>query len=346
MARNGQIPAIDSDGHFLERRQDIAKYVTDKFQGREHLWPGGQIWDIEMKGTLGTRGYGHDKSAAQQVEFWENVCDKHDIETAVLFPTGSGNMAKLQEPGFAEAATKAANIHFAKDYMTDRLKPVGVLPMRNPKSAIAELRRVAKLGLPGVEILTDGLEFALGDPVYDPVYAEAEKLGVAMCIHGTRHWAHEFGAAKLRSFAEVHCYAFPAGLILNFTSVMANGLPIKFPKLRLAFLEVGATWLPYYLARLDEHWEKRGHEEMPLLKKKPTEIFRNSQIKVSLEAGEPLLAETIDYVGPDHVMYASDIPHWDNEFPGNLDALRKSNSLSRETKEKILFRNARELFGL
>ena len=45
-------------------------------------------------------------------------------------------------------------------------------------------------------------------------------------------------------------------------------------------------------------------------------------------------------------MYASDIPHWDNEFPGNLDALRKSNSLSREAKEKILYRNAQELFGL
>ena len=27
------------------------------------------------------------------------------METAILFPTGSGNMAKLQEPGFAEAAT-------------------------------------------------------------------------------------------------------------------------------------------------------------------------------------------------------------------------------------------------
>lgn len=346
MARNGHIPAIDSDGHILERRQDIAKYITGKFQGREHLWPGGQIWDIEMNGTLGTRGYGHNKPPEQQVEFWEKVCDKHDIETAVLFPTGSGNMAKLQEPGFAEAATKAANIHFAKDYMTDRLKPVGVLPMRNPKASIAELRRVAKLGLPGVEILTDGLEFALGDPFFDPVYAEAEKLGLAMCIHGTRHWAHEWGAAKLRTFAEVHCYAFPAGLIMNFTSVMANGVPIKFPKLRLAFLEVGATWLPYYLARLDEHWEKRGEAEMPLLKKKPTDVFRSSQIKVSLEAGEPLLAETIDYVGPDHVMYASDIPHWDNEFPGNLEHLRKSNSLSREAKEKILFRNARELFGL
>jgi hypothetical protein len=37
-------------------------------------------------------------------------------------------------------------------------------------------------------------------------------------------------------------------------------------KLRFAFLEIGATWLPYYLDRLDEHWEKRAVIEMPLLK--------------------------------------------------------------------------------
>jgi predicted TIM-barrel fold metal-dependent hydrolase len=346
MARNGQIPAIDCDGHILERRKDIAKYLDGKFRGREQVYPGGQPWDTNMNGKLGTPGYDRNMPPAQQVDFWEKILDRYEIDKAILFPTGSGNMAKLQEPGFAEAATKAANRHFAKDYMTDRLLPVGVLPMRDPKASVLELRRIAKLGLPGVEILTDGLPFALGDPFFDPVYGEAEKLGLAMCIHGTRHWSHEWGAAKLRSFAEVHCYAFPAGLIMNFTSVMANGVPIKFPKLRLAFPEVGATWLPYYLARLDEHWEKRGEEEMPLLKKKPSEIFRNSTIKVSLEAGEPLLAETIDYVGDNHVMFASDIPHWDNEFPENLEHLRKSNALSRDAKEKILFRNARDLFAL
>ena len=345
MARNGQIPAVDCDGHFLEQTKDILPYLEGKFRGRTHIVPGGQPWDTNLNDTLGTPGYGRHPTPEQQVEFWEKICDKHDIETAILFPTGSGNMAKLQEPGFAAAVTKAANIHFAKDYMTDRLKPVGVLPMRDVKASIAELRRVAKLGLPGVEILTDGLPLALGDPHYDPLYAEAEKLGMAMCIHGTRHWSHEWGGDKLRSFAEVHCFAFPAGLILNFTSVIANGVPLKFPKLRMCFLEVGATWLPYYLARLDEHWEKRA-EEMPMLKKKPSEVFRASTLKVSLEAGEPLLAETIDYVGAEHVMFASDIPHWDNEFPSNLDGLRKSNSLSRDAKEKILFRNARELFGL
>jgi predicted TIM-barrel fold metal-dependent hydrolase len=121
---------------------------------------------------------------------------------------------------------------------------------------------------------------------------------------------------------------------------------VRFPKLKLAFLEIGATWLPYYLDRLDEHWEKRAEVEMPLLKKKPSDIVRGSKLYFSVEPGESQLSHTVDYVGAEHFLYASDIPHWDNEFPHNLIDLRNHKQLSNETKEKILYKNAKELFSL
>jgi hypothetical protein len=61
---------------------------------------------------------------------------------------------------------------------------------------------------------------------------------------------------------------FPAGLLLQFTSMICQGVPLRFPNLKLAFLQIGATWLPYYLNRLDEHRERRAEYEMPLLRKK------------------------------------------------------------------------------
>jgi predicted TIM-barrel fold metal-dependent hydrolase len=66
----------------------------------------------------------------------------------------------------------------------------------------------------------------------------------------------------------------------------------------------------------------------------------------SVEPGESQLVHTIDYVGAGHFLYASDIPHWDNEFPGNLKHLRDHQELSDEAKEKILYKNAKELFAL
>lgn len=45
-------------------------------------------------------------------------------------------------------------------------------------------------------------------------------------------------------------------------------------------------------------------------------------------------------------LYVSDIPHWDNEFPGNLQHLRGHKELSDNAKKKILYKNAKQLFGL
>jgi predicted TIM-barrel fold metal-dependent hydrolase len=66
----------------------------------------------------------------------------------------------------------------------------------------------------------------------------------------------------------------------------------------------------------------------------------------SLESGESLLPESINYLGAEHFLYASDIPHWDNEFPANLHALRNHSRISERDKEKILYSNAKTLFGL
>ena len=78
----------------------------------------------------------------------------------------------------------------------------------------------------------------------------------------------------------------------------------------------------------------------------PSELVREAKIYFSLEAGETLLPEAIKYLGAEHFLYASDIPHWDNEFPGNLHALRNHPAVSDSDKEKILYKNAKELFAL
>jgi hypothetical protein len=345
------VPVIDCDGHILERQSDIRKYLEPPWDRRPtSLWPGGdQPWDTELSGTHGYEQYTHRLTPAEQVEQWLSVMEREGIQTAVLFPSGSGNAAKLSEKRFAVAVCRAVNTHFARDYnaLSDRIRVVGVLPMRQPEEAARELRRAVKeLGLISFEILSLGLPVALGDSFFDPVYAAAEELGVPLCIHGNRNTAHEVGGAALETFSEVHTYVFPAAVMLHFTSIMAQGVQVRFPRLKLALLEIGATWLSYWLDRLDEHWELRGEHEMPLLKEKPSDIFRKSPVYVSVEPEETLLPHTIAHVGDDHFMFASDFPHWDARFPDNLHRLRGRKDLSEETREKLLYSNAKALFGL
>jgi predicted TIM-barrel fold metal-dependent hydrolase len=351
---------IDADAHIVERDEDIRKYLRPPYDTRgSGLLPGDHPWDQGLGGRLGFQNpayepvpgvrYTGGMSPKQQVEAWHGIMDWGGFEHAVCFPTTSGMVTKLREPEWQVALARAINDHLANEYnaRSKRMHCVGVLPLGIPEEAARELRRgVTELGFIGFELLTMSAPRPFGDRWYDPVYAEAERLGVALCIHGGRSFSQEVGAEYLPTFTEVHSYTFPAGMMLHFTSVVCQGLPIRFPKLRLCFLEVGATWLPYYLDRLDEHWEKRGEHDTPLLKKKPSQTVRESNLYVSLESSETLLPQTIDYLGAQHFMYASDVPHWDNEFPESLQQLWEHPQLSDDTKRKILHDNAATLYAL
>jgi len=344
------LTAIDADGHVIENESDIRKYLKEPWNKRSTaLRPGDQPWDNYMFDHFVTERTWSRLSAREQVRRWDEILDEHEMEYAVCFPTGSGSAVRLQELPFQIAVARACNDQFAAEYnaLAKRVKCVGVLPMRSPQAAAEELERAVKeLGIIGFEILPVGLPLALGDTFYDPVYAAAEKCGAVLGIHGTRSWSRELGTEGLNTFAEVHAYAFTAGILLQFTSMICQGVPVRFPKLRFAFLEIGATWLPYYLDRLNEHWEKRAEFEMPLLKEKPSELVKKSEVYFSIESGESQLAQAVEYVGADHFVYASDIPHWDCEFPENLRQLRNHEALSPEVKEKILYKNAKRLFDL
>lgn len=349
MADNGTIRAIDADGHFLERKEDVAAYLEAPWAGRTEVWPGDQPWAGEDDQTEPPPyNYVDGLSPDEQKRIWNQILDDHQMDAAAIFSTsGSGAVATIQHPEFAIASARACNTHFATDYMDGRLKPVGVLPMRDPPAAADEIERATiGLGLVGYEVMPIGLPFGLGDSFYDPVYAKAEQCGAAICVHGTRMAAHEWGADKLRNFSEVHAYSFTAGMLMHFTSVISQGLAVRFPKLKIAFLEIGCTWLPYYLDRLDEHYEKRGHLDMKHLDKPPSDSFRESQVMVSFEGKESMLAQTVDFVGAEHLVYASDVPHWDGEFPENLHEIRAADDLSAAVKQQILHDNAKRLFRL
>jgi uncharacterized protein len=146
-------------------------------------------------------------------------------------------------------------------------------------------------------------------------------------VHGT-NGAEELASGSFETFTEVHTVSFPVEMFVQFSSIIYQGVPARFPKLRLAFLEIGSTSLPYWLDRMDEHWEKRGKIETPALKQRPRDCMREHAIFFSLEAEESLLPETFRYVGENHFVYATDIPHWDCEFPGNLRETQTRNDLS------------------
>ena len=118
---------------------------------------------------------------------------------------------------------------------------------------------------------------------------------------------------------------------------MLDGALERHPDLRVAFLESGTGWLPYWLARLDEHAEWMADSECAGLSLRPSEYFAR-QCVISTDPEDPLAAFTASTVGADHLVWASDFPHPDAAFPDALEQfLARSPDLSDPDLDAVLW---------
>jgi len=99
-----------------------------------------------------------------------------------------------------------------------------------------------------------------------------------------------------------------------FTSFYQYGTFDKFPKFKLVLLEAGASWIAYWLDRLDAVFNSGLGRTIPL-KEKPSFYF-DRQVWISADPDERALPAMVDLVGADKFFWASDFPHPDHA--GNL----------------------------
>ena len=123
----------------------------------------------------------------------------------------------------------------------------------------------------------------------------------------------------------------------------SNGSPI----FKVGYLETGCTWVPFFLDRMDEEWEKRGWLETPDCTRKPSEYLKSDRVWFHAEPSETLVPQVVDILGEDTLFYASDWPHWDNENPDKHRPLLESRRpLRRTSKRKILRDNCLAMYGV
>jgi predicted TIM-barrel fold metal-dependent hydrolase len=127
--------------------------------------------------------------------------------------------------------------------------------------------------------------------------------------------------------------------------LICGGVLERYPRLRMAFLEAGGLWVPYWLARLDEFYGKIAHL-VPKLKMKPSEYFRR-QCFCSAEPDDISLKVAASLNADDFLMWASDYLHYDCTFPGAVEELREHcAALPESAQRKIMGENAARCYGL
>jgi len=334
---------IDADGHVTESSEQLLTYIRASGGGPRpsRLTYPNDNWDRSLGGTLGTR--------ASDAETWLRAMDGGGVETAVLYPTGGLGIGWVREPEWAAVLSAGWNDFFFNEFRmkSPRLLGVALVAPHEPQEAAKELRRaVQDLGMVGAMLPATGYRLPLGHRDLDPIYDEAQRLGCMIGVHATVRGPHYFGADLFDSFVEVHTMSHAVAQMTQLTSMVLQGVPERFPDLKIAYLEAGCTWVPYWANRLDEEWEKRGAVEAPLCKRKPSDYIRGGNLYFSVEDGETLMGPTADFVGHNQLMYATDFPHWDNSYPESLHAIEQRSDLSEDLKRKILGENAERLYAV
>jgi predicted TIM-barrel fold metal-dependent hydrolase len=335
-------PVIDADGHVTESTEQVAKYLDEPYRRRPLGFPfyPADGWDRRLLGTLGDLG--------GDADTWLRAMDKGGIETTILYPTLGLFMSFLKDRAWAVALCRAYNTFMYEEFVkvSPRLKAVALLPVQDPDACAPELRRAVKeLGLAGAMLAADGSHL-LGDARFLPVYEEAVRLGVMLGIHASGSHLGGAGVDMFPRFIQAHTCSHPFGQMRQITSIIFEGIPERFPKLRIAFLEAGCGWAPYWMERMDDEFDKRGRAEAPALTKKPSEYVRGGNIYFSCEADEWLMPQALKLCGENQIVYASDFPHWDNSYPASIDEIRTRGDITEAQKRKILADNCRRLYGL
>jgi hypothetical protein len=228
-----------------------------------------------------------------------------------------------------------------------RLWGVALLPIQDITAAREELERcVRELGMVGGVIPAAGLSKGLGHPMYDPLYETAVRLNVPLAVHGGS--SQGLGLDFYDSFVKILVMEHAVAQQIHFTSYILDGAPVRFPTLKMAFLEAGVGWVPYLMERLDEKYEKLP-QQAPLLSKEPSHYIRNCPIYFSCELEERIIPYVVGLGLEKKLMYPSDYPHERptlEEFLADLPRFRAREDLSAEVKKLILRDNCVDFYSL
>ncbi len=281
--------------------------------------------------------------------------DIEGVDVGILYATRGRHILMNDdlEPAYAAAICRAYN-NWTYDYVQhnpDRLKIAAEVPFQDAERAAEEARRaVTELGAVAVVGIPNPVNGRhLHDACYDPLWAEIERLGVPVGFHPTTVSALRDDVA--RRFVGhpaydplSHACRFPMENMLALASMIVGGVFERFPRLRAAFLESTCGWLPWWLERLDDQWDKFGAGCGVTLSARPSEyFFRNCYIATDPE--EEQLRVVIDQIGDDRIVLSTDYPHLDGLFPDAIDTFLALPGLSDESRRKILWDNCARLYG-
>jgi predicted TIM-barrel fold metal-dependent hydrolase len=351
---------IDSDAHVIEGRELMAELI-ERFPDKIRFANPGEGTALFIEG----RAYPQSTGPGAGCRFDEGMCidrganpfsvdgvladaDREGIDAMVFFPSAALGLPGYEDRRFAAEMARAYNRWLAGYCASGqgRLYGVALVPIEDVQTSIAIMREAKAQGLVATMIPAVLRTRNLDHADLESFFSAAEELDMPVGIHGAPgiHLPN-LGSHRFDNYLQVHCVSFPFDMMVASTSLVLGGVLERHPKLRVGLLESGVGWVPYFMERMEEHLEKRGRLT-PGCKHEPREYIARGQLYVSCEPEETSVPFAVETLGDRFIMYASDYPHWDSDFPNSTRPLRERTDISDAVRARVMGENAARFYGL
>jgi hypothetical protein len=347
--------SIDADAHVIENpltfeyidaadaklRPMVVEQVSGSTVASNEGGVQKRFWVIDgrvqpMEGNIGSNT-SEESREMRDVSSRLKHMDELEIDVQVLFPTVFLR-AWTQNERIEYALCRSYNRWLADIWKKagDRLRWAVMPPLLSSWDKVrAELEFAKANGACSIFIRGLEIEKKLSDQHFYPLWEMAEDLDLAVAFHSGNN-----------SFAVRDIYKDEAGfsrsklpVVGAFHSLLMEGVPSKFPKVRWGFVEVSAQWLPYALNDLELRFKRKG-------KRFPKSPLKENNMWVACQTTDDL-PYIIQHVGDDHLVIGTDYGHADTS--AQIEALRlirDNGTLPKASVDKILDANSRALYGL
>jgi predicted TIM-barrel fold metal-dependent hydrolase len=323
-------PVIDSDGHWIEYLPALTEYIkqvigsdgADRYwaavasyfgnpklntaQRRDQRLPVSGWWAVPTKNTL-------DRATVMLPKLLHERMGDLGLDFAVLYPTAPTLTIGpyLEDEEIRRGGCRALNMYAADIFrdFPDRFAAVGVIPNHTPKEAIEELEFAKTLGIKAVVFAGlvsrpspggnggrywDALALD-SDYDYDPVWKKCEELKIVPTFHTS---TLNFGYRTQRSnFTYNHVGHFAAGCEAMCKAMFMGGVPLRFPKLKFAFMEGGAAWACNLYNDLVRHWNIRNPKALENFD--PANLDREYLVSLVSQHGNQMMKDLMKNKGWD-----------------------------------------------
>ncbi|WP_105972610.1 amidohydrolase family protein [Streptomyces geranii] len=242
------------------------------------------------------------------------MMDRRSIATGML--SYAAPLAAPDDPAGARTGARSVNEYTAQlvGKRSDRFGMFAVLPLPDVAGALAEAAHALdELNADGVMVLSNAQGHYLGDPAFEPLWAELDHRSAVVFVHPTAPPGRpdpELPPAPLVDF--------PYDTSRTALHLAMRGVPRRYPRMRMILPHAGG-FLPYAAHRL----ALAGHLAPDTTPEDILADLRRFYFDTALAGSPATLPSLLAFADPERILFGSDFPmlpeEWSTGFDNGLD---------------------------